>query len=86
MSFEHRKKPRKPIKAVGFIYSMDGWPIGECSTLDISESGAKIMLPLTDDLPPEFLLSLSRDGRVRRRCQLKWRDGDKIGVRFAVDK
>jgi hypothetical protein len=86
MSFDNRRKPRKPIKTVGFVYSMDGWPIGECSTLDISESGAKIMLSAADEVPPEFLLSLSRDGRVRRRCQLKWRDGDRIGVRFTVDK
>jgi hypothetical protein len=86
MSFEGRKKPRKAIKTIGFIYSMDGWPIGECSTLDISETGAKIMLPAVDEIPAEFLLSLSRDGRVRRRCQLKWRDGDKIGVRFTVNK
>jgi hypothetical protein len=86
MSIDGRKKPRKPIKTVGFIYSMEGWPIGECSTLDISESGAKIMLPVTGDLPPEFFLALSRDGRVRRRCQLKWRDGDKIGVRFTAVK
>ena len=54
--------------------------------LNVSESGAKLVLSTSDALPTEFLLSFSRDGRVRRRCQLKWRDGDKIGVRFIFDK
>jgi hypothetical protein len=86
MSRDNRRKPRKSLKAAAFIYTIDGRPISACSMLDVSESGAKIISSTPEDLPPEFLLSLSRDGRVRRRCQLKWRDGSKIGVQFTLDK
>jgi len=84
MSRDNRKKPRRSVNAVAFIYTIDGWPIGECKTLDISETGAKLMWTSPDDVPVEFLLSLSRDGKVRRRCQLKWRQDNKIGVRFTL--
>jgi hypothetical protein len=83
MAMEKRRKPRKALSAVAFIYTTDGRPIGECRTLDISVSGAKIVLPdEAKDVPTEFLLALSRDGKVRRRCQISWRDGGKIGARF----
>jgi hypothetical protein len=85
MFSEQRRKTRKPISAVAFIYTLEGRPIGECGTLDISETGAKLKWAAEGELPPEFLLSLSRNGKVRRRCHLKWREPDKIGVRFVLE-
>jgi hypothetical protein len=84
MSKDKRRKPRKMVSAVGFIYTIDGWPIGECKTLDISETGAKLIWTCGEEVPPEFLLSLSKDGKVRRHCHLKWHEGEKIGVRFVL--
>ena len=85
MFSEHRRKPRKSINALAFIYTVEGRPIGACSTLDISETGAKLLWACAGELPPEFLLSLSKDGKVRRRCHLRWQEGDKIGVRFIFE-
>jgi hypothetical protein len=84
MSTNNRRKPRKSIGAVGFIYTIDGWPIGECKTLDMSETGAKLLWMSDQEVPPEFFLSFSRDAKVRRRCQVKWHEAEKIGVRFVV--
>jgi len=80
---DNRKKPRRSINTTAYIYTIDGWPIGECKTLNISKNGMKLCWTFPDEVPPEFLLSLSRDGKVRRLCQLKWRNDDEIGVRFA---
>ena len=77
-----RKNARRLIQAVGYIYTIDGWPIGECTTLDMSDTGAKFVWTSSEELPREFLLSMSRDGKVRRHCILKWRENDKIGVQF----
>jgi len=82
MSKNMRKRPRKPFARVAYIYTIDGWPMGECKTLDISETGAKLVWSSPEEVPQEFLLSLSKDGKVRRRCQLKWRNADQIGARF----
>jgi hypothetical protein len=84
MAKEQRRKDRRTVKAVAFVYSLDGWPIGECKTLDVSETGAKLTWNSPEELPSEFLLSLSRDGKVRRSCHVKWREADKVGVKFVA--
>jgi hypothetical protein len=50
--------------------------------MDASASGAKIKLLASEELPVEFVLALSRDGKVRRKCQLVWQEGDMVGIRF----
>jgi hypothetical protein len=82
MSSDKRRFPRKTINTVGFLYSTEGWPLGECRIKDISTGGARLAHGLSDEIPAEFLLSLSRDGKVRRRCEVRWRTEKEIGVRF----
>jgi len=82
MPSNKRRFPRKKIDAVGFLYTADGWPLGECKIKDISTGGARLTHALPDELPAEFLLAFSRDGRVRRRCEIRWRKEKEIGVRF----
>jgi PilZ domain len=82
MSSDKRKFPRKKINTVGFLYTTEGWPLGECRIKDISTGGARLAHGLSDEIPAELLLSLSRDGRVRRRCEVRWRKEKEIGVRF----
>ena len=77
-----RKHPRQAIKAVGYLYTRDGWPIGECVVRDISAGGAKFVHKIADELPGDLILALSKDGHVRRSCQLVWRKDDQVGVRF----
>ena len=86
MSRNKRKSPRQPLKAIAYLYSHDGWPLGECTLRDISATGAQLVLATDEELPKVLLLSLSRDGRVRRRCELIWRNGERIGVHFRGDQ
>ena len=82
MPSDKRRFPRKKIDAVGFLYTADGWPLGECKIKDISTGGARLTHALSDELPAEFMLAFSRDGRVRRRCEIRWRKEKEVGVRF----
>jgi len=84
MSVNNRKAPRRRVKVVAYLYSRDGWPIGECEMRDVSSGGAKITMKNLDELPNAFLLSLSRNGLVRRHCHLVWRSGDAAGVQFSA--
>jgi hypothetical protein len=84
MSRIQRKQPRKPTNAKGYLYTIDGWPLGECDMKDISGSGAKLVHGLDEDLPTQFLLSLSRNGVVRRRCRVVWQNEKQVGVRFVA--
>jgi PilZ domain len=82
MPSEQRKSPRKSIATNGFLYGSDGQAIGPCHVENVSVGGA-MLTHLTGDEPPEqFVLSLSRNGQVRRLCQIAWRAKDRIGVRF----
>jgi hypothetical protein len=83
MSANKRKYARRTVKTVAYLYTSDGWPLGDCEMRDISEGGAKIVLKDIEEMPDVFLLSLSRNGRVRRNCRLMWRDGDTIGIQFS---
>src|SRR5262249_8779681 len=69
MPREQRRWRRKPIGATGFLYTSDGRQIGPCEVRDVSEGGAMLVMSAADELPVEFVLSLSRNGQVRRHCQ-----------------
>ena len=55
--------------------------IGMCRLRDLTEKGAGIRIEKLPLLPIEFELSI--DGFLsRKQCQLIWRQGDFVGVRF----
>jgi len=74
------------MKVVAYLYTHDGWPLGECTVRDVSATGAQLVAATNEELPKTLLLSLSRDGRVRRYCQVVWRTDNRIGVHFAADQ
>ena len=82
MAAEQRKWRRKPIGADGFLYAFDGQQIGACQVRDVSEGGAMLVLSNSEELPRQFVLALSRNGQVRRHCQMVWQTMNHAGVRF----
>ncbi|MBV8825833.1 MAG: PilZ domain-containing protein [Hyphomicrobiales bacterium] len=82
MSKERRRAPRRKVDAPAFLYSGDGRPLGACRMKDISSGGARLAHAITAELPDDLVLWFSRDGAVRRRCQLAWRTEKQLGVRF----
>jgi hypothetical protein len=65
---------------------MDGEePARTCTLSDVSQSGARLVLAKDEKLPDRFVLLLSANGGARRRCQVIWRDGLTVGVKFALD-
>lgn len=57
-------------------------PLFPCKMLDVSDAGARLQLDVPGTLPDEFILVLSRDGRLSRKCRIRWRRRDMVGVRF----
>ncbi len=79
---EMRKKPRRQFHYnAKILKDKDSSPLG-CAISDISTSGARLSLESDVELPPTFMLLLTRNGGARRRCRLIWRDGLTVGVRF----
>jgi hypothetical protein len=64
------------------IYGADGIKIAPCRLRNISVTGALLELAGETELPTSFLLSLSKNGEVVRRCNVVWRLSTAVGVRF----
>jgi hypothetical protein len=77
-----RKHRRQQLHYPAFIVPGPGRAPLKCMLSDVSKSGAKIALSDDQELPDEFILLLSTDGRTRRNCRVVWRDDGRTGVEF----
>ena len=66
----------------GLMIDPDGSIINRCMMVNVSATGAKLLLPVSADVPDSFVLILSKKGEVRRQCEVTWRAEKSIGVRF----
>jgi hypothetical protein len=53
-----------------------------CTLSDVSDSGGRIDLDDTCEVPDRFFLMLSERGTVRRTCRVVWRKPGQLGVKF----
>jgi hypothetical protein len=80
MRRDRRKGFRVEWHSPGTIY--DGKLARTCIVSNFSNGGAKISGVLTDTIPDEFALRItSRDDRIRR-CRVRWRSDDALGIEF----
>jgi hypothetical protein len=85
MSGEGRRAKRQIVCHSSMIYGMDGARIAPCTLKNVSVGGAQLELQREVNLPKTFLLSLSENGQVRRRCKIVWQFATVIGVCFMRD-
>jgi PilZ domain len=81
---EARKSQRRLFRHPAMILNSDKSIFGQCTMLDVSANGAKIKLQVGDQVPDEFILLLSKGGKVSRQCKVSWRRETEIGVQFVV--
>src|SRR5687767_11768051 len=79
---EKRRMRRHQLRYAAWVAVGDSSPAKSCTVADVSETGARLELESPGDLPKEFWLLLSRDGKVRRRCEVVWQTGDQVGARY----
>jgi hypothetical protein len=80
---ELRKKPRQPFHYAAKILIDGTTPPQNCTISDVSDTGARIVLDVNNELPDRFMLLLSHNGSPRRRCRVVWRNGASLGVEFS---
>jgi hypothetical protein len=79
---DKRKNPRRWVSYPAFIdLGGDQAPI-ECMLCEASQEGAQLAVAEPNSLPNEFILALSCDGAVRRRCRMVWRTDARVGVEY----
>jgi PilZ domain len=80
---DQRRSRRRPMRRTAELrLGANELPI-LCVIWDMSESGARLATarPLLN-LPPRFTLSLDKEGKVQRQCEVVWTDTRYVGVRF----
>jgi hypothetical protein len=87
MKVENRVSRRRIVCQPAVVLDRNGSIFCECAMMDVSATGAKLVLSAAESpekmkTPSEFILLLSHNGRVRRRCMVSWRSDNAIGVRF----
>jgi PilZ domain-containing protein len=82
MTRDRRAALRRPIRWKAIILNSAGSLISHCTIVDVSSTGAMLVLPQPVALPEAFLLVLSRNGDVRRQCELSWIKEKRVGIRF----
>jgi hypothetical protein len=83
---EYRKSTRRFVRHGARIVGADGSALGPCVMIDISGTGARLKTDASEVLPDEFILLLSHDGRLHRRCAVAWRTETAVGVRFLTGR
>jgi hypothetical protein len=85
MTKERRSHIRRSIAQRGRIESPDGLFAGDCTMIDVSAGGARLVLSTPDRLPNRFFLILPQDGTLRRQCLPVWQTDTKAGVQFIFE-
>ena len=56
----------------------------ECTVLDISHTGAKVVVQESQGIPDRFELAFFQSLDKRQKCEVIWRRGKVLGVKFVV--
>jgi len=70
------------LQQPGWITLDGGFAARPCVVQDLSSSGAKITIDDSNSLPGRLRLAFSRDARTGRNCEVVWRRGKLLGVKF----
>jgi hypothetical protein len=79
---EQRQSLRESVRYSAWIDLGPAAAPRHCTVLDVSEDGARLLLPSRAPLPSEFSLLFTRYGMIRRRCRLIWHSGVEVGVSY----
>jgi hypothetical protein len=76
------RAPRSRRDQQAWLIADDGFALRPCKVTDMSDGGARLELDAAERLPKFFRLVFSRTTRAGPRCEMRWRRGRSVGVRF----
>lgn len=82
LSTDKKRAARKSVSQAGWITLEGGFAARPCVVQDMSATGAKVTIDDTNSLPAKLRLAFSRDARTGRACEVVWRRGKSVGVKF----
>ena len=82
MAITSKREARKSVRQSGWITLDGGFAARPCTVLDLSSAGAKISIDDPNAVTAKVRLAFSRDTRRGHTCQVVWRRGKTLGVKF----
>jgi hypothetical protein len=82
MAATKKREARKSLRQPGWITLDGGFAARPCVVQDMSTTGAKLTIDDPNVLPARLRLAFSRDARTGRNCEVVWRRGKALGVKF----
>ena len=82
MAVTKKREARKSLSQPGWITLEGGFAMRPCVVQDMSSTGAKITIDDPNVLPARLSLAFTRDARTGRSCEVVWRRGKSVGIRF----
>jgi hypothetical protein len=77
-----KRDARKSVQQPGWLTLEGGFAMRPCVVMDLSATGAKIKIDSQQSLDAKLRLAFSRDARTGRNCEVVWRRGKTVGVKF----
>jgi hypothetical protein len=83
MALTKKRDVRRSVQQAGWITLEGGFAARQCTVLDLSTTGAKIVVDDPGSVTTSKIrLAFARDARTGRDCEVVWRRGKTLGVRF----
>jgi hypothetical protein len=79
---EAPRSSRSTLHSQGWIRMEGDFAVLPCVVVDVSQTGARLRVETSKRIADNFNLQLSRRKPNGHRCQVKWRRGEYLGVKF----
>jgi len=77
-----KREARRSLRQSAWITLDGGFAARPCVVQDISTAGARITMDDQSFSSDRLRLAFARDARTGRNCQVVWRRGKSLGVKF----
>jgi hypothetical protein len=81
MQDNNRVQVRRPLHIQAKVMAGNA-PLRDCVVVDMSETGAKLLIAAPQEAPEEFTVVFTPCGAPYRRCRVVWRSDTQMGVVF----
>ena len=77
-----KREARKSLRQPGWNTLEGGFAARQCVVQNVSAAGAKVTIDDPNTLPAKLKLAFTRDARTGRNCEVVWRRGKSVGIKF----
>ena len=77
-----KREARRSVHQPGWVTLDGGFAARPCVVQGMSTTGAKLIIDDPNVLPAKLRLAFTRDARTGRPCEVVWRRGKSLGLKF----